>query len=107
MEQVRALFDLLQSLGAVGAKVMLESGWTPFGSLPQHSPEIRRAIVEEAARRKLPIYVHASTEADYLQGLDLGAHALMHGLLYRDETLSKGFLTRMRRAAPTRSRRSP
>jgi imidazolonepropionase-like amidohydrolase len=95
-EQVRALFDVLDALGVVGVKLMLESGWTPFGSLPSHSPEIRRVIVQEAARRKLPIYVHASTESDYLQALDLGAHALMHSLLYRDETLSKGFLTRMK-----------
>jgi imidazolonepropionase-like amidohydrolase len=95
-EQVRAQFDLLQSLGAVGVKVMLESGWTPFGSLPQHSPEIRKLIAEEAARRKLPIYVHASSEPDYQQALDLGAHAIMHGLLYRDDKLSPQFIARMK-----------
>jgi imidazolonepropionase-like amidohydrolase len=93
---VRAQFDLVQSLGGVGVKVMLESGWTPFGSLATHSPEIRRVIAEEAARRKLPIYVHASSEADYQQALDLGAHALMHGLLYRDDTLSPRFIARMK-----------
>lgn len=95
-EQVRAQFAVLQSLGAVGVKLMLESGWSPFGNLASHSPEIRREIVREAARRKLPIYVHASSEPDYEQALDLGAHALMHGLLYRDDKLSRKFIARMK-----------
>ncbi|HEY8154415.1 MAG TPA: amidohydrolase family protein [Myxococcota bacterium] len=95
-EQVRARFDALQSLGAVGVKVMLESGWSPFGSLSMHSPEIRRLIIQEAKLRKLPIYVHASSEPDYEAALDLGAHALMHGLLYRDVKLSRKFIDRMK-----------
>ncbi len=97
-EQVRAQFDVAQSLGAVGIKLMLESGWSPFSSLPMHSAEIRRAIVQEAARRKLPIYVHATSELDYDAALDLGAHALMHGLLYRDDALTQAFLMRMQRS---------
>jgi imidazolonepropionase-like amidohydrolase len=95
-EQVRKQFDVLQSLGAVGVKVMLESGWSPFSSLNMHSPEIRREIMQQAALRKLPIYVHASSEPDYEAALDLGAHAIMHGLLYRDAKLSRKFLDRMR-----------
>ena len=95
-EQVREQFEVLQSLGAVGVKVMLESGWTPLGSLALPSPELRHEIVQEAARRKLPIYVHASSEPDYQLALDLGAHAIMHGLLYRDEKLSPKFVTRMK-----------
>ncbi len=94
-EEVRAQFDVVQSLGAVGIKVMLESGWSPFSSLPMHSAEIRREIMQEATRRKLPIYVHATSEPDYNAALDLGAHALMHGLLYRDAKLTRPFLMRM------------
>jgi len=96
--QVRAQFDVARSLGAVGIKVMLESGWSPFGSLPMHSAQIRREIVQEAARRKLPIYAHASSELDYGAALDLGAHAIMHGLLYRDAKLTRLFVTRMLRS---------
>ena len=95
-EQVRAQFGVLQSLGAVGVKVMVEGGWSPFGSLPMHSAKIRNEIVREAARRKLPIYAHASFEPDYEEALDLGAHAIMHGLLYRDTKLSKKFVARMK-----------
>ena len=97
-EQVRAQFDVLRSLGAVGVKVMLESGWSPFGSLTRHSAEIRSVIVQEAARRKLPIYVHASSEPDYEEAIDLGAHAIMHGLLYRDAKLSNNFVARMQKS---------
>ena len=98
LEQVRAHFDVVQSLGAVGIKVMLEAGWSPFSSLPMHSAEIRREIVQEAARRRLPIYAHATSERDALAALDMGAHGLMHGLLYRDDALSPEFLTRMLRS---------
>jgi imidazolonepropionase-like amidohydrolase len=42
--------------------------------------------------------VHASSEPDYEQALDLGAHALMHGLLYRDVKLSSKFVTRMKQS---------
>jgi imidazolonepropionase-like amidohydrolase len=94
-EQVSEQFDVVQSIGGVGVKVILEQGWSPFGSLGSHKLEIRRAIVQEAARRKLPIYAHASSERDYEEALDLGAHALMHGLLYRDTKLSRKFVARM------------
>jgi len=96
--QVRAQFDVVQSIGGVGIKVMLEAGWSPFSSLPMHSAKIRRAIVEEAARRMLPLYVHATSERDYGAALDMGAHALMHAPLYRDDELSPEFLTRMLRS---------
>jgi imidazolonepropionase-like amidohydrolase len=96
-EQVHAQFNVLRSLGAVGAKVILESGWSPFSSLPTHSREIRHAIEQEAALYKLPIYVHASSEPDYQKALDMGAHAIMHGLLYRDAKLSQKFIARMKR----------
>ena len=95
-EQVRAQFAVLQSLGAVGVKVMLESGWLPFGNLASHSAEIRSEIARQAALHELPIYVHASSEPDYQAAIDLGAHAIMHGLLYRDSKLSRNFITRMK-----------
>jgi len=97
-EQVRVQFDVAQSLGAVGIKLMLETGWSPFASLPMHSAQILRKLVQEAAHRKLPIYVHASSERDYDAALDLGAHAIMHGLLYRDAELTPAFITRMQRS---------
>jgi hypothetical protein len=62
------------------------------------SPELRSLIVQEAQLRKLPIYVHATSELDYNAALDLGAHALMDSLLYRDTQLTRPFLTRMVRS---------
>jgi imidazolonepropionase-like amidohydrolase len=98
VEEVEAKLDEIQSLGTVGVKVPIERGRWPFGKLPIHAPEIREAIERGAAKRHLPIYVHATSEKDQAIALDMGAHALMHPILYRDERLSDSFLARMARA---------
>ena len=79
---VEQRLDVVQSLGAVGIKVMVERGFTPFGSSwPLHSAEILDAIASGARRRKLPIYVHATSEDEYRIAVDMGAHAIMHAPL--------------------------
>ena len=79
---VEQRLDVVQSLGAVGIKVMVERGFTPFGSSwPLHSAEILDVIASGAKRRKLPIYVHATSEDEYRIAVDMGAHAIMHAPL--------------------------
>src|SRR3990172_10007074 len=82
VDEVEQRLDVAQSLGAVGIKVMVEQGFTPFGSSwPIHSAEILDAIASGAKRRKLPIYVHATSEDEYRIAVDMGAHAIVHAPL--------------------------
>lgn len=82
VEEVEQRLDIVQSLGAVGIKVMLERGFTPLGSTwPLPSAGILDAIANGAKRRQLPIYVHATDEEEYRAALNMGAHAIMHAPL--------------------------
>ncbi|MBI5248017.1 MAG: amidohydrolase family protein [Desulfomonile tiedjei] len=95
-EEAETKLDVMQSLGVIGIKVPIEKGWSPFGDLPRHSPDMLRAIKEGAAQRNLPIYVHATCEEDFSTALDMKPHALMHTLVSRGkEQLSKSFIERM------------
>ncbi len=98
VEELEAKLDEIRALGAVGVKVPVERGWLPLVERPTHPPEMRRAIKAGAERRGLPIYVHATSEADQLVALEMGAHALVHPILYRDEDLSDAFVARMARS---------
>lgn len=71
-------FAVIASVGAIGIKVPIERGFGSDSIFPIHSPAVRDAIRRKAAERHLPIYVHASDEAEQTIGLDMGAHALAH-----------------------------
>jgi imidazolonepropionase-like amidohydrolase len=95
VDDVEERLDVAQSLGAVGIKVMVEQGFTPFGSSwPLHSPEMLDAIASGARRRKLPIYVHATSEDEYRIAVEMGAHAILHAPLsfLRGGQLSDGLI---------------
>jgi signal transduction histidine kinase/imidazolonepropionase-like amidohydrolase len=89
------VFDLIGSAHGIGAGVLLEHGWAGVPRWPVHSPEIRAAIVRQAAARGLPIYVHATSEEDQTIALDMGAHALLQSFEYRREEASEAFVARM------------
>lgn len=91
---VEARFEQLSTIGAVGAKVFLESGFTPQMHWPIHSPQIRDAIMRGAAQRGLPIYVHANRESDKALALDMHAHAIVHTGYYVTQP-SDAFVQRM------------
>lgn len=77
-QDIEDRFNESRGLPVTGVKVFMESGFGPFPTLPVHRPAMRDAIVRAAARRSLPIYVHAFVEADQNLALDMGAHALVH-----------------------------
>lgn len=82
VDEVEQHLNTAQSLGAVGTKVFIERGFTPLGSSwPIHSTEILDALESGAKGRKLPIYVHATSEDEYRIAIDIGAHAIMHAPL--------------------------
>ena len=76
--QVEAKLDLIRSLGGVGVKLTIERGWNPLASLAGFGPELRRAIIDGAARRGLPLYVHATSEDAQREALAWGARGIMH-----------------------------
>jgi imidazolonepropionase-like amidohydrolase len=77
-DEVGPQLDANIKAGAVGVKMSFERGYiAPVWRL--HPPEIERAIVEEAARRKLPIYVHAERADMVRRALAVHPHALVHG----------------------------
>jgi imidazolonepropionase-like amidohydrolase len=77
-DEVGPQLDANIKAGAVGVKMSFERGYAaPVWRL--HPPEIERAIVEEAGKRKLPIYVHAERAEMFRRALAVHPHALVHG----------------------------
>lgn len=76
-DRVGPHLDAIVKAGGVGLKLAFEPGFVrPVW--PLHPPEIERAIVEEASKRKLPIFVHAESADMYRRGLAVRPHALVH-----------------------------
>lgn len=99
-EEVEAKLNEMQDLGVTGIKVPIEKGWNPVKDLPLHSQETLDAIKQGAAQRKLPVYVHTTTEEAFDAALDMEARALMHTFIHRrkeSRKLTKTFIERMAR----------
>jgi imidazolonepropionase-like amidohydrolase len=76
-DEVGPHLDAIIKAGAIGVKMSFETGYVaPVWRL--HPPEIERAIVEEAGKRKLPIYVHAERADMVRRALAVHPHALAH-----------------------------
>lgn len=96
LAELKTKIDLIQSLNIVGIKFPIEKGFSPFGKLPRHSPEMLKAIKQEATKRNLPLYVHVTSEEDMTTAVRLGVHALAHTLTSRkDAILSDQFVAEM------------
>ena len=82
---IEALFREYEGIdNIVGVKTMLETGFGKSNIWPLHSPEIRKIIVDEAAKRNLPIYIHAYKEKEQAIGLSMGVHTFVHsGFIFK------------------------
>jgi len=99
-EEVEEQLNVIQSLNIHGIKISIEKGWSVLGgSYPMHTSSVLQAIKQEAEKRKLPIYVHATCEENQITALKLGVHALAHTLISRNEKLSDGFIQLMKTSA--------
>ena len=85
-QDVSALFNEYEGIsGIIGVKAFIEYGFSPFYDWPILSPEIRSLIVNEAAERGLPVYVHSIQPRAHAVALEMHPRALMHsGLLDRE-----------------------
>jgi imidazolonepropionase-like amidohydrolase len=89
IDGVKKHFDRLESLGTAGAKVFLQSR----GGLPIFPAEIRDAIRDEAAKRNIPLYIHAMSDKDQITALAMNPHAIMHSNIY--DKVSKEYIDKM------------
>jgi imidazolonepropionase-like amidohydrolase/predicted enzyme related to lactoylglutathione lyase len=78
----------LREKGVDAIKAVLEGGggWGMPDTLPRLSPNVLRAIVDEAHKHKLPATVHTHREQDVLDAVEAGADGVEHGV--SDATLS-------------------
>jgi imidazolonepropionase-like amidohydrolase len=60
------------------------------GRVPKITPEIRAAIVEEAAKHQIPVVAHIAEEADFRQLADLGVKDFLHTV--RDQDAGPAFI---------------
>jgi imidazolonepropionase-like amidohydrolase len=96
-EDIEALFEEYEGIdNIVGVKTMLETGFGKSNIWPLHSPEIRKIIVDEAAKKNQPIYIHAYKEKEQAIGLDMGVHNFVHsGFMFKQPTHE--FMDRMKK----------
>jgi imidazolonepropionase-like amidohydrolase len=84
-DAVDVMIDQLVSADTVGVKVKIEYGFGPFNVWPIHSPEVREAVVNAAAERNLPLYIHSMSEPEHHIALDMKPHALVHAGFFEGE----------------------
>jgi imidazolonepropionase-like amidohydrolase len=83
-ERARASVRRAKTLGSAEIKLMLDDmGWCrdPLPRFPRMTPEVVKALIDEARRAGLRVSVHAPNPADAKEAITGGATALAHGVL--------------------------
>lgn len=93
-DEVRTVVARLAAAGMDGIKVVIESGPDGFGDHPQMPPELVEAAVQEAHRRGLPVFAHATSPDELEVAVRSGVHAVVH--LVGPAPVSEDLLATMR-----------
>lgn len=94
-ERARSAARRAKTLGSFEVKLMLDDmGWCrdPLPRLPRVTPEVAKALIDEARRAGLRVSVHAPNLADAKEAITGGATALAHGVLDRIDEWTLGVM---------------
>ena len=93
---LNAVFSTQRATGALGIKVMVESGVAGGTPEPRLSNEMIRKIVERASDHGLPVFAHVSTQRDFEDAVNAGVDVIVHTVADQVLTDAEPYLARMR-----------
>lgn len=82
-----AVVALAKQIGASCIKVFYETGFGPQKNLPVPSVELIKAVVEQAKRQQMPVYLHGNSQAAYEFALKTGIDTLVHGMWHETKQI--------------------
>lgn len=88
----------LKALGVDAIKIMRDDlGWNSTRTIAAMPIDVLQALIEEAHRQQLKVYVHAPQLQAAKEALRAGADGLMHGII--DQPVDQDFITLMKKNA--------
>ena len=95
-DEARAVVQRLKTLNVDAIKVTRDDlAWASTRAMPLMPADVLQAVVEEAHRQKLKVYVHAPQLARASETLRAGVDGLMHGII--DEPIDQAFIDLMKK----------
>ena len=85
----QAVVQLAKKNGANCIKVFYETGFGPKKNLPVPSVALIQAVVEQAKKLGLPVYLHGNSQDAYEFALKTGITTLVHGMWHETKNAAK------------------
>lgn len=88
----------LKALGVDAIKIMRDDlGWSATRTIAPMPIEVMQAVIDEAHRQQLKVFVHAPQHERAKEALRAGADGLMHGII--DQSIDPEFIALMKKNA--------
>ena len=95
-DEARAVVQRLKALGVDALKIARDDmTWASRQSMPLMATDVLEAVVVEAHRLQLKVYVHAPQLARAKEALRAGVDGLLHGII--DEPIDQEFISLMKK----------
>jgi imidazolonepropionase-like amidohydrolase len=95
-DEARAVVQKLKALGVDAIKVARDDlTWASTRAMPLMPAEVLQALVDEAHRLQLKVYVHAPQLARAREALRAGVDGLLHGIV--DEPIDQDFMALLKK----------
>ncbi|HZJ33747.1 MAG TPA: amidohydrolase family protein [Vicinamibacterales bacterium] len=95
-DEARAVVQKLKALGVDAIKVARDDlTWASTRAMPLMPAEVLQALVDEAHRLQLKVYVHAPQLARAREALRAGVDGLLHGIV--DEPIDQDFVSLLKK----------